>query len=106
MRSEAIVRAFERQPLSKAETAAVRAIMNYPNSTSSELSELCGWRGQFWNKCFGDMCKAREQTLEPAPPSRKRDAPFYSGLLAVCDRQTARWSLKPEALDAFMRMGS
>jgi hypothetical protein len=105
MHAETKILAFQRQPLTYAEATAVRALMNYPNSTSSELSQICGWGGQSWNGCFGKMCKAREETLGPAPPSTKRDTPFYSVLLADYDKETANWSLKPEALDAFIRIG-
>lgn len=103
--SDRIVAAFERRPFTDAERKVVQAVLDHPDSTSTRLSSVCGWGGKKWHQMFGTMCATRGADLWPAPYAETRDAPFYSGILADFDKATSGFTLKPEAVDAFAKLG-
>lgn len=105
LHAEKILRAFESCPLTDAQRRAVEALLNRPNSTSTELSRVCGWGGRYWNLVFGTMCKQREPLLAPAPCSKIRHGPFYSAILADFNSETWRFTMKPDAAVAFSTLG-
>lgn len=106
-----IVEAFHREPPTDTHVALIKVLAENPGSTSSRLSELIGWEGLTWQMHFGIMAKEREAFIEPAPPSQTRknaagdDEKFYCGLLCDYDRETSGFTLKPESLTAFQRLG-
>lgn len=103
--SDRIVAAFERRPLTDAERKVVQAVLDYPDSTSTRLSSVCGWGGKKWHQMFGTMCATRGADLWPAPYAETRDAPFYSGILADYEKATSGFTLKPDAVVAFATLG-
>lgn len=100
-----VVEAFRKQPPTETEVTVILALLNYPGSTSTGLSKACGWKAQIWHTHFGTMCKKREADLWPAEPFTKRDANFYSGILADLDPNGNRFTMKPEVADAFAELG-
>lgn len=100
-----VIQAFTRTPPSETEVRLIRALMDRPGSTSTELSRALGWDAQTWHLHFGAMCKRREADLWPADASDIRDASFYSGILANFDSKTGTWELKPEVEAAFRKLG-
>ena len=102
-RISTIVEAF--QPMSETERMLVQVLLDNPDASSEQLTEAMGWKDQAWQLHFGKMCEKREHLLWPAPFEPKRDAPFYSGILADFDEDTRGFMLKPEAVEAFARLG-
>ena len=106
-----IIEAFHREPPTDTNISLIKVVAENPGSTSSRLSQLIGWEGQTWQMHFGIMAKEREAFIEPAPPSQTRktetgeDAKFYCGLLCNYDQKTSGFTLKPESLAAFQRLG-
>jgi len=43
--------------------------------------------------------------LWPAPWAEHRGKDFYSGILADCAEKTNRFTMKPEAVEGFRRIG-
>ena len=100
-----VAAAFTKRPPTKTEEAVIRALLDNPHATSTELSKACGWRGVIWHKNFGTMAKLREADLWPAEPFTKRDANFYSGILADFDPDGSRFTMKPEVALALKALG-
>lgn len=100
-----VAAAFTRRPPTKTEETVIRALLDNPHSTSTELTRACGWKGLIWHTHFGTMAKLREADLWPAEPFTKRDANFYSGILADFDPDGNRFTLKPEVALAFAALG-
>jgi len=100
-----ITEAFTKRPPTATEEAVIRALLDNPASTSTELSRACRWKGQIWHTHFGKMARSREPDLWPADPSQTRDAHFYSGILADLDPDGNRFTMKPEVAAAFTEMG-
>lgn len=100
-----VVEAFRKQPPTPTEEKVIRALLDHPASTSTELSRACGWKGQIWHNRFGTMCKNREINLWPAEPSATRDANFYSGILADLNPEGNRFTMKPDVVRAFADLG-
>ena len=98
-----IVEAF--QPMSETDRMLVQVLLDNPDASSEQLTEAMGWKDQAWQLHFGKMCERREHLLWPAPFEPKRDAPFYSGILADFDEDTRGFTLKPEVVEAFARLG-
>jgi len=103
--TERVTEAFTKRPPTPNEETIIRALLNNPASTSTELSRACGWKGQIWHTHFGTMAKNREPDLWPAEPFTSRDRNFYSGILADLDPAGNRFTLKPEVAAAFAGMG-
>ena len=100
-----VVAAFHEIPLSETDEKLVRVLLENPDASSGELTEKLGWKNKAWQLHFGEMCKRREHLLWPSPFERKRNAPFYCGILADCDEHTHRFTMKPEVVEAFARLG-
>ncbi|WP_167644699.1 hypothetical protein [Mameliella alba] len=103
--AERVVQAFRKRPPSETEEKLLRVLLDNPGSTSTALSQALGWGAQSWHLHFGTMCQNREADLWPAPPSKTRDANFYSSILADFERDGATWSLKPEVVGALAQLG-
>jgi hypothetical protein len=103
--TERLKEAFRVQPPSETDAKVIRALLNNPGSTSLELSEASGWRGNAWHLHFGTMCYNRELYLWPAEKSSTHDAKFYSGILATYDEGSSTFTMKPEIAKAFEDMG-
>jgi len=100
-----VVRAFTVKPLTETEAKAVKALLDNPGQTSTQLSKLAGWEGKIWHRFFGGMCADRAIYLWPAPPAESRDGKFYSGILADLQEPENLFTMKPEATAAFARLG-
>jgi hypothetical protein len=98
-----IVEAF--QPMSETERMLVQVLVDNPDASSEQLTEAMGWKDQAWQLHFGKMCEKREHRLWPAPFEPKRNAPFYSGILADFDETTRGFTLKPAVVEAFAQLG-
>jgi len=98
-----IVEAF--QVMSESERMLLQVLLDNPDASSEQLTEAMGWKDQAWQLHFGKMCERREHLLWPAPFEPKRNAPFYSGILANFDEVTRGFTLKPEAVEAFVNLG-
>jgi hypothetical protein len=100
-----VVEAFRQLPLSETDRMLLQVLLNNLDATSEQLTEAMGWKDQAWQLHFGKMCERREHLLWPAPFEPKRNAPFYSGILADFDEVTRGFTLKPEVVEAFARLG-
>ena len=100
-----VVEAFQRMPMSDTDRMLVQVLLDNPDASSERLSEKVGWEGKSWQLHFGKMCEKREHLLWPAPFEVKRNAPFYSGILADFDEATRGFTLKTEAVEGFRRLG-
>ncbi|AHM02974.1 hypothetical protein roselon_00534 [Roseibacterium elongatum DSM 19469] len=100
-----VVEAFRALPPSETDVKVVRALLDNPSSTSATLSAAIGWKGQAWHMHFGKMCFDREVYLWPAERSEKREASFYSGILAEFDPNGSLFTLKPDVVAAFAELG-
>lgn len=100
-----IVAAFRRRPPTLTEETVIRALLDNPASTSTELSSACGWKGQVWHAHFGKMAKAREADLWLAEASVTRGASFYCGILADLDPDGNRFTIKADVAAAFAELG-
>jgi hypothetical protein len=97
--------AFRKHPPTANEEKIIRALLENPHSTSSELSKAYGFDSQIWQMHFGNMAKAREADLWPAERVEKRDANFYCGILADFDPNGSRFTMKPEVVLGFAALG-
>ena len=102
--SARVLEAFQVAPPTETDRKVMQALLDNPQSTSTELSRACGWGGQIWHTHFGTMCKRREVYLWPAEPFDKVDANFYSGILAELG-PGSRWRMKPDVVAALAILG-
>lgn len=100
-----VVAAFRKQPPTETEVTVILALLNNPAATSTALSKACGWKAQIWHTHFGTMCKKREADLWPAERFEKRDASFYSGILADLAPDGNLFTMKPDVVAAFAELG-
>jgi hypothetical protein len=101
-----VICAFRQMPISPADEKLVRVVLDNPDASSERLTEALGWRGKAWQLHFGKLCARREHSLWSAPPEPGRgNRPFYSGILADFDEITRGFTLKPEVVEAFARLG-
>jgi hypothetical protein len=103
--SARVTEAFRKRPPTANEETVIRALLDNPASTSTDLSRACGWKGQIWHAHFGTMAKNREADLWPAEPFATLDANFYSGILADFDPDGSRFTMKSEATLGFAALG-
>ena len=100
------VEAFQRLPLSPSDEPVLRALLENPGSTSEQLAAKLGWDGHSsWHLRFGTLCRDRKHLLWSGPFEEKRQAEFYSGILADFDERTRGFTLKPEVAEAFVQLG-
>jgi hypothetical protein len=83
-----VIEAFQQQPMSETDRTLVQALLDNPGTSSEQLSEAIGWKDQAWQLHFGKLCEKREHLLSSAPFEPKRNAPFFSGILADFDEVT------------------
>jgi len=100
-----IAAAFTKRPPTPTEETVIRALLDNPHATSTDLTRACGWNGLVWQMHFGTMAKLREADLWPAEPFTKRDANFYCGILAEFDPDGNRFTMKPEVAHGFAALG-
>jgi hypothetical protein len=103
--SARVAEAFRKRPPTPTEETVIRALLDNPASTSTELSRACGWKGQIWHNHFGTMARNRMADLWPAEPSAIRDTNFYCGILCDFDREGSRFTMKPEVVLGFTALG-
>jgi hypothetical protein len=103
--SARVAGAFRKQPPTANEEKIIRALLDNPHSTSTDLSRACGSDSQIWQMHFGNMAKAREADLWPAEHAVTRDANFYCGILADLDPNGSRFTMKPEVTLGFAALG-
>jgi hypothetical protein len=103
-KTERIVEAFQKLPISESERNVVQVLLDNPGLSSQALTKKAGWKAQAWHLRFGLMCRVRGHLLWPAPFDKDRGADFYSGILADFDEATRGFTLKDEALEAFERL--
>jgi hypothetical protein len=104
-KTERIVEAFRKQPMSESERTVVQVLLDNPGLSSEALTRKAGWKAQAWHLRFGLMCRGRGHLLWPAPFDKDRGADFYSGILADFGEATRGFTLKDEAVEAFERLG-
>jgi hypothetical protein len=98
--------AFRLLPLSPSDEPVLRVLLDNPSSTSEQLGAKLGWDGQSsWHLRFGALCRDRKHLLWSGPFEEKRQAEFYSGILADFDERTRGFTLKPEVVEAFAWLG-
>ncbi len=102
---ERIVEAFQTKPITDAERHIVQVLLDNPGLSSEALTEKAGWKAEAWHMRFGLMSRDRDHFLWPAPFDENRRANFYSGILADFDEETRGFTMKPEAVEAFARLG-
>ena len=100
-----IVQAFRDPPTSETERRVVQVLLDNPDQSSEFLTAQCGWQGKAWQMHFGTMCRNREHLLWPAHFDPSLGRPFYTGILADFDADTRGFTLKPEAVEGFRRLG-
>ncbi len=99
-----VAEAFTAKPMTEKERDLVQVLLDHPGSTSKELSRALGWEAQSWHLHFGTMCQQRQGRLWPAARAEKRDANFYSGILAELSPDN-RFTLRPEVAEGFAALG-
>ena len=104
-KTQRVAEAFQRVPLSEHERRVVLALLDYPGQSSEALSKSLGWEGQAWQLHFGTLCKERRHLLWSGPYEERRRAEFSAGILADFDSETRRFTMKPEAVEGFRRIG-
>lgn len=100
-----VVEAFTKHPLTEHERQVVQLMLDNPGLSSEALTREAGWRGQAWHMHFGRLSRARGHLLWPAPYEESRCADFYSGILAEFDTETRGFTMKPDAVSGFRRIG-
>ncbi|MGR9144834.1 hypothetical protein ACU8MP_21095 [Rhizobium leguminosarum] len=104
--AQRVVDAFTAAPLTENQRKIVQALLDNPGATSTELSSAYGHPGSMiWQMHFGNLCKDRQSDLWPAERSETRDALFYCGILADIERETSRFTMKPDAAVGFAELG-
>ena len=103
--AQRVVEAFTAKPLTENERKVVSALLDNPGSTTTELSRAYGHDSMIWQMHFGNLCKAREAYLWPAPKAEKRDSSFYCGILVDTDGAGNRFTIKPDVAAAFAELG-
>ena len=105
-RADLIVEAFTSRPMTETEKKVVRVLLDNPGLRSIDLTAKLGWGGKAWHAHFGKMCHDRMADLWPAESFEdKPDVSFYSGLLADVTDKTVPFTMRPEAVEAFARLG-
>ena len=102
---ERIIEAFRAIPMTETDRKAIQSLLDNPGATSARLSEAAGWKNMSWHMHFGAMCADRGAYLWPAAFVEKRNADFYSGILADYSDDTHGFTMKPEAVEAFAILG-
>ena len=102
---ERIVSAFGYPPMTETERLIIQVLLDHPGQSSAFLTSKCGWQGQSWHMHFGLMCSRRQHQLWRAEIEPGLRRPFYTGILADYDGNTSGFTLKPEAVEAFRRLG-
>ena len=67
-----------------------------------------GWDPHAWDMGFGLLCSQRMEVLWPLEPIVREEKKGFIRLLTVERRredQDIRYTMKPEAIDAFVRLG-
>jgi hypothetical protein len=100
-----VVAAFRQIRMSETERKLVQVVLDHPDASSEWLTAEMEWNDQAWQMHFGKLCERREHLLWTAPFELKRNAPFYSGILADFDETTRGFTLKPAAVEAFAQLG-
>ena len=101
-----VVEAFSARPMTDNERKIIQALLINPGSTTTELSRACGYGdNKIWQMHFGNLCKDRQAYLWPAEKFEKRDALFFSGILADVEVPSMRFTLKAEVAAAFTELG-
>lgn len=92
--------------MTETEQRVVQVLLDNPGSRSVDLSAKLGWGGKIWHTHFGTMCRDRMADLWPAERYEKMpDVSFYSSILADVADDTLLYTLRPEAVAAFARLG-
>lgn len=105
-RVDLIVEAFMSRPVTETEEKVIQVLLDNPGHRSIDLSAKLGWGGKAWHAHFGAMCRDRMADLWPAERFTSRpDVSFYSGLLAEITDKTLLFTMRPEAVEAFARIG-
>ena len=100
-----LIRAFTDAAMTKTDAKVLQTLLDNPGATSEQLSIAAGWRSNGWHLHFGTMCERRAAYLWPAPRAEKRDANFWSGILADFDDATRGFAMKPEVAAALEQFG-
>jgi hypothetical protein len=100
-----VLDAFRKMPRTEPERELVQVVLDHPDASSERLTHEIGWHNQAWQLHFGKLCERREHLLWVAPFEAKRNDRFYSGILAEFDEITRGFTLKPEVVEAFARLG-
>ena len=103
--AERVIRAFAIKPISETEVKLVQVLLDNPGSTSTALTQALGWKAQSWHMHFGTMCADRALYLWPAPNADHRNGKFYSGILADLKEPENLFTMKPDVVAAFARLG-
>lgn len=62
---ERVRKAFQDTPLNSREKQAVKALLDAPGSTATELSTACGWLATGWRTQMLLLCQRRRRNLWP-----------------------------------------
>ena len=105
---ERVVTAFQADHPTDTETKLIQVLLDYPNSTCSELSTHIGWHPDAWDMGFGSICSQRRAYFEAAANPLRGDKSPNIPLLAFQVRDENGkicYSMKPEAVEAFRLLG-
>lgn len=103
--AQRVAEAFTRLPLTETERLVIQVLLDNPGLSSDELAEQAGWKKSAWHMHFGAACTKRGHLLWPAPFAKSRGKDFYCGILADCTDRTNRFTMKPDAVEGFRRIG-
>ena len=98
-----VVEAFRAVRPTDVDRTVMKALLDNPGKTSTELSEACGWGGQTWHMFFGTMCARRIAYLWPAPTGTD-GIEYFTGVFADLGEGN-RWTMKDEVAAALATIG-
>ena len=103
-----VVVAFETDEPSPTEARLIRVLLSHPDSSCAELSTRMGWAPNTWDMGFGALCGKRSQFLQALAGTPSEGPSSFLPLLTLQYRGpdgVIRYTMKPEAADAFRQLG-
>ena len=106
--TERVVTAFQSDPPTDTENRLIQVLLDNPHSTCTELSTHIGWHPDAWDMGFGSVCSQRRAYFKATTNVLRGDKSPNIPLLAFQERDEngkIRYTMKPEAVEAFKRLG-
>lgn len=105
---ERIIAAFELDQPSETDRKLISVLLDNQDSTCAQLSSKIGWHPDAWDMAFGSMCSQRMEYLWPLEPVARKEKKGFIRFLTLQQRGSdgkIRYAMKPEAVEAFKKLG-